>query len=125
MPARIIVVHNDGTFLDALVTALRTDAYGVAGFDNSMNAWEALRSASMRDILVTRIQFGAGQPHGIALARWARSIAPGVRVLFVARPEFEGDAEGLGVFVPRPVEVLKVVEIVARLAVGDPVHWPV
>ncbi len=87
----------------------------VAGYADPVLAWEALRSASEVEILVTRVQFGADKPHGVALARWVRGNCPNVRILFVALPEFQADTEGLGVLLPRPVSVPQVAEAVGRM----------
>jgi hypothetical protein len=71
------------------------------------------------EILVTRIQFGPGNPHGVALAHSARSRCPGVRVLFVAQPWFKNDVAGIGLFLPRPVSVPEVAEAVGRMLADD------
>lgn len=87
----------------------------MAASADPMLAWEALRSASEVEILVTRVQLEPGKPHRVVLARWARSNRQSVRVLFVVLPEFETDIEGLGVLLPRPVSVPEVAEAVGRM----------
>lgn len=87
----------------------------MAAFADPVLAWEALRSTSEVEILVTRVQFEPGKPHGVALAQWARERCPAVRILFVALPEFEADIEGLGILLPRPVSVPQVAEAVVRM----------
>ena len=115
MPARIVAVHDEPSFLDPLAASLKADGHEVAAFDDPMLAWDALAGAQRVELLVTRMQFAPGKPNGVALARWARSSVPGVRVLFVARPEFHRDAEGIGAFLPLPVSVPQVAEAVLRL----------
>jgi DNA-binding NtrC family response regulator len=123
MPAHIVVVHDDLTFLEPLATALRAESHEVVAFDDPISAWDALRTGSQVELLITRVQFPAGKPHGIALAQWARSSLPDIRVLFTALPGMETYAEGLGMFLPMPASVPQVVEIVARLLATDRSEW--
>ena len=123
MPARIVLVHDDPTFTQSVVEALKTIGHDVVVFDDVLVAWEALREASTIEILVTRVQFGPGRPHGIALAQWARASRPRLRVLFTARPEYAPHAEGIGVFLPMPVEPRTVLEAVRRILASDRELW--
>jgi DNA-binding NtrC family response regulator len=123
MPARIVLVHDDPAFLDPLESALQAKGHDVAAFDDSLLAWDALQAAQHVEILITRILFPPGKPHGVALAQWARCSRPKVRVLFIAQPELEAHTEGLGLFLPTPVSVPKIVEIVARLLATDQSFW--
>ena len=110
------MVHDEPSFLDPVVASLRAAGHDVAAFADPVLAWEALRLSGEVEILVTRVQFGADKPNGIALARWARERCPAVRILFVALPEFQADVEDLGVLLPRPVSVPEeVAEAVGRL----------
>lgn len=115
MPARIVLVHDDGAFLAEVATALAAEGHEVAVFEDSFLAWDALGSGSRVEILITRIQFAPGHPHGIALAHQARVHRPEARVLFVARPEFQFHAAGLGTFLPLPVNPAEIVATVSRL----------
>jgi DNA-binding response OmpR family regulator len=115
VPARVVVVHDDVTFREPLVSSLKADGHDVMGFADSALAWDALRTARAIEILVTRVDFGAGKPHGIALARWARNQRPMVRVLFLAREMFQLEAMGLGEFLALPVSIPEVAEAVGRL----------
>jgi hypothetical protein len=95
--------------------------HDVAAFDDSMLAWDALKTATRIMLLITRVRFPSDTPHGVALAQWARSGHPGVRVLFVAQPDMEAHTEGVGLLLPMPVSVAKVAEVAARiLAAGEP-----
>jgi CheY-like chemotaxis protein len=67
MSARIVVVHDDPEFIKRTVTALLAVGHDVTMFSDSMSATEALRTAQRIEILITRIVFGIGQPHGVAL----------------------------------------------------------
>jgi DNA-binding response OmpR family regulator len=114
-----VVVHDDPSLLEPLAASLRASGYDVATFSDSIAAWDALNGAQRIEILVTRIQFAAGTPHGIALARSARARSPGLRVLFVALPQFKGDAEGLGMFLPLPARVPEIAEAIGRMLAND------
>ena len=114
MPARVVVVHDDPMFADPLA-ALLGAGQDVALFTDPMAALDALDTARTIEVLVTRVRFAPGQPNGIVLARMARIKRPGIRVLFVARPEFAGHTAGLGTFMAQPVSVADVAETVSRL----------
>jgi hypothetical protein len=58
--------------------------------------------------------FGPDKLNGIALARMVRMKRPGVKVVFVAREEYAPHAEGLGVFLPRPLNPDVFVATVSR-----------
>ena len=125
MPARIVVVHDDVVLLEAIEAALRAEGHDVAGFNNSLLAWDALTAGNRAEVLVTRIRFPPGQPHGVALSRHARAHRPAVRVLFVALPELQFHTEGLGAFLAVPVSPADIVTAVSRLlAITDPPDPP-
>ena len=115
VPARIVLVHDDPVFLNTLATALRADGHDTAAFSNSMLAWDALTAAHKVELLITRVRFPAGSPHGVALALHARDARPGVRVLFMAVPELRSHAEGLDMVMLLPVTPAEIVATVARL----------
>jgi CheY-like chemotaxis protein len=119
IPARVVVVHDEPSFLDPLVTSLEAAGHDVTAFSDPLLAWEALRIPNEIEILVTRVQFGEGKPHGVALARWARQMSPAVGILFVALPEFQADVEDLGVLLPRPVSVPEVAKAVGLMSSSD------
>ena len=121
MTARIVVVQDDVVFLAAIEAALRAEGHDVAAFSNSLLAWDALAAGNRAQVLLTRIRFPPGQPHGVALARQARAHRPAVRVLFTALPEFQVHTEGLGAFLALPVSPADIVTAAARLlAIADP-----
>jgi DNA-binding response OmpR family regulator len=119
MPAHIVVVHNEPSIVKPLAVSLRADGHEVSAFDDSLLAWDVLCKAQDVQLLVTRMDFGYGKPDGVALARWARVTLPGVKVLFVARPEFDKQAEGVGAFLSLPVSVPEVVKAVRRMLSQD------
>ena len=80
-----------------------------------MAALEALKNVRRVEVLIARVRFPLGKPHGVALALMARHKRPGIKVLFTARPEFAEHAEGIGEFMPVPIRLPELVEAVDRL----------
>jgi DNA-binding NtrC family response regulator len=115
LPAQIVVVHDDPNFLDGAVTALRSAGYEVALFTDSMSANHALRDARSIKVLITRIRFPEGTPHGLTLARSALLKHPSLKVLFVAAPATQHFAEGIGEFLSMSVNAARVVRMVDRM----------
>ena len=115
MPARIVIIHDDPDFADPLTAALTLAGHDVATFTDPMAGWDALDAAYRVEVLITRVTFAPGKPNGISLARMARSKRPGIRVLFTALPEFAEHANGLGAFMPMPVNVPEMVHAVGLL----------
>jgi DNA-binding LytR/AlgR family response regulator len=83
-----------------------------------MKALDAIEASSRVRVLVTRVMFGSSKPNGVALARMIRVKRPGTKVVFVAREEYAPQAEGLGVFLPRPLNPFIFVATVGRLLVA-------
>lgn len=80
-----------------------------------MEALRALEGAETVELLITRVQFPVGTPHGIALVRMARQRRPGLKVIFTAREEMGEFTEDLGELIPHPVSIPDLVETVNRL----------
>jgi DNA-binding NtrC family response regulator len=117
MPAAVLVVHDDQNIRDLAVSALRAVFLDAIGFDDPMVALDAIEASSRVRVLVTRVAFGPGKPNGVALARMVRLKRPGTKVVFIAREEYAPQAEGLGVFLPRPFDPDILVATVGRLLV--------
>ena len=115
MPSRVVVACEEAEFANITADALRTTERSVIAFHDSMAALDALEAASKVELLVTCMEFGPGKVNGIALARMARLKKPGVRVLFVGKPEYEKHAKGLGDFLIWPVAIEEVVQRSQRL----------
>jgi hypothetical protein len=115
MPVPVLVAHRDQETRDLAVTELRAALLGVVGFDNPLAALAAMAADSRVRVLVTGVEFGPGRPNGVALARMVRIKMPGTRVVFVARAEYGPHAEGLGVFLPMPLNPTILVATVSRL----------
>ena len=119
MPARIVVVHDDQKFRECVVTALQSAGYDIKALAGSMAAIEALEAATRIELLITRVMFPEGTPHGISLACLARMKKPGVRVLFVARDENREHTEGIGEFLAMPVTGPAIAATVKRILAED------
>lgn len=115
MPARIVLVHDDTDFLRKAAAAIRAAGYEVAAFDRSMAALDALRGAQSVQLLITRVNFPPGSPHGVSLASMARRKTPGLKVLFVARPEKQEDTQGIGEFMAAPISIPELVDRASRM----------
>jgi DNA-binding NtrC family response regulator len=105
VPARIVLVHDDEEFAIAATTALRNAGYDVATFTDSEVALDALESDKSVELLVTRMQFGPRKPAGGALARMTMMKHSGLKVVFTALPQYARYVEGLGPFLPMPVDL--------------------
>ena len=119
MPAQVLVVHNAQNLRDLAVVVLREAFIEVIGFADPIVALDAMEAGSRVRVLVTRVDFGPGKPNGIALARMVRVKQPGTKVVFVAREEYAHHAEGLGAFLPMPLDPALLVATVTRL-LADP-----
>jgi DNA-binding NtrC family response regulator len=115
MPAQIILVHDDAVFAEPVSCALRENGYEVMVFPDPLAAVSALETAERMDLVITRVEFPPGRSNGVALARMAHHKRPGVKLLFVCRPQFREHVEDLGELLPRPVAVAQVVDAAGRL----------
>ena len=114
MPASIVIVHDDPTFLETTATLLRADGYDVAAFEDSMAAMNALESAAHVEVLVTRVNFPEGKPNGISLALVTRTKRPFLKVVFAGKPGLDRLTEDLGELVSYPGDLGEVVQAVTR-----------
>jgi hypothetical protein len=103
----------------SVAVALKVAGYEVSMFPDPMVALDALESTSDVKVLITNLQFPPGKPNGISLARVARVKRPGLQVVIIGRPEFAAHADGLGAFVPAPIDIADVVDIVGRWLNAD------
>ena len=89
--------------------------------------WMLSRRIRGPSILITRITYRPGKPNGVALARMIRVKRPGMKIIFLARPENEAHTEGLGVFLRSPLDEDALVATVGRLlgeqAIGEAAYF--
>jgi DNA-binding NtrC family response regulator len=102
MPAPIIVVHDEPGTRELAVNALCAAGLQTVGFNDPLNALEAVEADTRVRVLVTRVDFGPGKLNGAALARMLRYKRPHIKTVFVARPENRVHAESEGEFLPIP-----------------------
>jgi DNA-binding NtrC family response regulator len=119
MAVRVVVVHDEPDVGMEVAVALKVAGYEVDMFPDPMIALDALESSVDISVLITDLEFSPGKPNGISLARMARIRRPGLQVVIVGRPEFAAHADGLGAFVPAPIDIADVVAIVGRRLNAD------
>ena len=124
MPARIVLVHDELEFLTAVEGKLRDAGHDVIAFEDSISAFDALRSARRIEALVTRVAFRPGQPHGTALAGAARITRPSVKVIFTALPEVADLANDHGRVLIMPVRPDQVAQAIEELLNPPPAPDP-
>ena len=103
------MVHDDTEFATDVVAGLRQAAYDVMAFADSHSALDAMEAARTVELVITPVQFPPGQPNGVSLGLMARNKRRGVKILFLARPENEGFADGIGEVLVAPVTANDVV----------------
>jgi DNA-binding NtrC family response regulator len=120
MPAPVLVAHDDKATRDLAVATLGAAGIETVGFDDPIAALDAIETNSRVRVLVTRVDFGSGKLNGVALARMLRVKRPGAKVLFVALPSNAHHAEGVGEFLPMPLEQpVLLVDAVSRMLVSE------
>jgi PleD family two-component response regulator len=96
MSTRIMVVHDEASLLGDLVNALRRAGYEVSSFSDTSAALAVVEADERVAMLITRVAFREGRPHGVSLALMARSEHRNIKILFLARPEMTGYTEDVG-----------------------------
>lgn len=124
MSMQIVVVHDDPDFRTELARILRDNGFEVAEFPDSLAALAALEQSRRTELLITRIRFRLGIPHGISLALMAHSRRHVSRILFVALPEYRGLADGIGEFLEWPVAASTVAKAAKRIISQESVSPP-
>ncbi len=119
MPARIVVVHDDPGFVEETVEALTRAGWNTTGYVDPMVALTELEAAKNVDVLLTRLRFGPGKPHGISLALMTRVKRPRLKVLFTADPEFTEEAKRVGEVLPPSLDGAILTGVVERI-LGQP-----
>ena len=124
---RILLVDDDEAFRYATKAHLTLTGLDVVARAGSMAALEALDGERRFDLLVADIRMPPGEPHGLALARMARTRHPELPVVFVTaysdlNPE---DVAETGPLLRKPFELdtlaLAIREELGRLGKRQPV----
>jgi DNA-binding NtrC family response regulator len=114
MPAPVLVICDQSDIRDGCLSALRRAGHEVLGFDNATTALDAIEAGSKARVAVTRIDFGDGKLNGVAFARMLRLKRPNVRVVFLGQPEKQVYTDGLGDFLPKPLDPQALVDAVGH-----------
>lgn len=119
MAAKIVVAHNDHMYSVDLVAALAaTGLTDVAHFSDPLIALDQLSHPKQIELLISRIDFGPGKLHGIALARMAKSRRSEIKVILLGEEEHRPYVDGTGELVPLatapPTLAARVHELVIR-----------
>jgi DNA-binding NtrC family response regulator len=64
MTKRILVVHNDMSFVRQVAAAFVSAGHDVLTFSNAMAALEALENSPRPDLLITRVNYGSTRSTG-------------------------------------------------------------
>ena len=115
MPAPVLVVHDEANTCELAVASLMAAGLMAVGFHEPMAALDAIETGSRVRVLVTCVDFGAGKLNGVALARMLRLKRPSLKVLFLALPGDREYTEGLGEFLPMPIDPYILVDVVGRV----------
>lgn len=115
MPAPVVVVHNESDTRELAMIALQAAGYEVADFADPIQALNAIRVSGRARVLVTRIDFGPGRLQGVALAQMVRSKQQSIQALFIGRPENQHYTDGVGIFLPVPLDPQALVDAADRL----------
>jgi DNA-binding NtrC family response regulator len=107
-----------GRYWQCVVNALSRAVYNVASFADTSCALTAVESAERLDMLITRVTFPEGMPHGVSLALMARRKHPDLKVLFLARQEMVKHTVGVGDVLQTPVLATDVVAKVREMLDG-------
>ena len=115
MPAPVLVVHDEMDTRDLALAALRASGLEAIGFNDPMAALAAIEIDSRVRVLVTRINFGERKLNGVALARMLSFRRRRMKTVFIALPEYESFAEGVGEFLAMPLNHYHLIDVVGRL----------
>lgn len=119
MPARIVIALSDRTLGDSVTAMLRTAGADVTAFTNTTLALSALERAVSVEVLITGLDFPAGQPNGVSLANLARARRPEIKTVFVGSEDLASFTAGLGQFVAQPVSAGRLAGVALALLNQD------
>jgi DNA-binding NtrC family response regulator len=119
MSVKVAIVHDEPAFLARAADALRHAGFEAVVFADPIEALNGIEAGQLIDVLVTRVTFPEGMPHGVSLALMLQTKYPTLKVVFVARSERREYTEGIGELVPHPVDLEELVEAVERAVRGE------
>jgi DNA-binding NtrC family response regulator len=103
MDARIVIVHEETAFLDVAKAALQAEGYEVDAYEDPTRAASALHAPGKLEVLIAE----ARTPR--------RRDGPGISIRIIAAPGEPAAAKVMPVFLPDPVPVPKILEVVRDL----------
>lgn len=110
MPANIVVVLDSSEDGNRVAALLRKSDYDALAFSDPMDALSALEGASQIDLLITSVNFAAGKPHGLALARMTKIRRRNLHTIFIGPRGVEHYTENLGEYLHSPATVSQIVD---------------
>lgn len=117
----VLVVEDEPAICDLLVEALEEHGFAARCVQKDQQAFEVLRSGGAFACMIVDVNLGAGTT-GYDVARFARTIQPGLPVIYVSGQSSEESFRQNGVtgslFVPKPFTADDLMERVQML-VGD------
>jgi DNA-binding response OmpR family regulator len=119
MPARVVVVLDDGQLCAEVADILSKSGYEALAMPDSMVALDALEGAALIELLVASINFSGGKPNGVSLALMARIRRPKLNVIFLGSPDYAQYSTGLGEIIPTPASASEIVQHAIQL-LGNP-----
>ncbi len=115
MPARVAVVLDEPGFAESAARLLQDAGYDAAPLPDPHLALKALEKAEKIELLVTCADHGPDRPNGMSLALMAQQRRPTIKVLLIGESSLSVFADGLGTFLPSPVDVDDVVTTAIRM----------
>ena len=112
MPRSVTLVHDDPTFVASARSTLEHAGFSVTVFPDPMVALNKIESLQAFHTLITRMDFPHRKSNGLSLALVLRTKFPDLNVIFVGRERYRKHTEGVGIFIPHPVDLRKLVDAV-------------
>jgi hypothetical protein len=108
MQARLVIVHKETAFLDATSKALQAEGYQVDAYKDPTRAASSLHAYGKFEILIAE----ARTPR--------RRDGPGISLRVIAAPGGPEAAKVTPVFLPDPVPMPKILEVVRDFVMNPP-----
>jgi DNA-binding NtrC family response regulator len=127
MVGRVVIAEDDAGLAFAFGRIVERLGYEVAVFNNSVAAWDDLKTDQRLSLLITEIVFPPDQPNGIALAAHAGVLHRHLPVIYITGyPRFAGLVNKIRneMLLVKPVEENTLTQWVQQLApLGTRADW--
>jgi hypothetical protein len=114
-----VIVLNDRILAEGVAALLKTAGEDATAFTSTTLALSALENAGSIEVLISGLEFPAGQPNGISLANLARARRPNIRIAFVGPEELAQYTAGLGQLISLPASAGKLAGVALALLKQD------